>query len=1143
MLLCERSVGRYHTVMRRPIILVVAMLIVVIVMAVVFVNVFPTLVTHAPAPQPDAPTDAQSIEANNRGVGLMGRYEYENARQVFAELVEQHPDWLQARINLAIATLNRQRDGDEPAALDILDEVLAIEPDHLQAQYVSGLLRLYLDEPDRAMEHFRFVAQRDADDPYAAYYVAQSYAQRGEHEEALQWYRNALEVDPYLRSAYYGKFQALQRLGRQDEAVEFLEMFQRLDGNPRARLVDFVYTRMGPKGEAIAVGVEHPVVADLPQGRVFQAPRPLQTINEETVHFDWGRREGAALPVIHVVDIDGDGELDLFLSNGLRDPGANTHHAVLFGVGDGTFRLDWQHPLSQIEHVNAVAWGDVDNSGRVDAYLLRAGENQLWMQDEAGQWRDVTSEANLSRGADGNSIHGMMFDADHDGDLDIFIINSDAPNELQNNNFDGTFQPLASEHGLAGDEEGGVQIIAADLEGDRDLDLIVLNRDVPHEVYVNDRLWRYTAAKGFDAFMNTPTAAVVAGDVDADGRTELYALHADDGTVLRWTSDADGQWASEVIVQRPELQGGAGGRLALVDVTGDGVAEVLVSAGNTLKVVGLQQRVGEVIETIDLPVANVWAYGNFDARGPWLVTIDEAGLPMLHEPGPGRLNFALVSFTGKEDAGQSMRSNASGIGTYYAARIGSRWVAGHTLGNDSGPGQSLQPVAIGLGGAERIDFLHIDWPDGVFQSELDLAAAQHHVIPETQRQLSSCPVLWAWDGEKYEFVSDVLGVGGIGFLAGGPGEYAPSRPWERFMFPLDFLQPKDGRYHIKLGEPMEEACYLDSAILVVYDLPPGWSMTLDERMHIGGPAPTGESRFYRESMVPKQAVNDRGQNVTAVVQEANLQAAPVGEVDLRFIGRLKRDNVVTLTFPQPIDSRDGQPLLIADGWIEYPYSQTVFSAWQAGAGYRAPTIEARGNDGQWHIVLEQFGYPAGMPRQMSVPLEGLPEGTRQLRISTNQEIFWDRLMIAWAEDAPDEMQRQTLDLASARLWRSGFARRADLPQRLPYYDYADRVPLWDTRHQAGWYTRFGPVEKLIRHANQALAIFGPGEEIHMEFSVPDAPVSDGWTRVHVLETTGWCKDMDLFTRDGETLEPLPGEQTPERLELHERFNTRYESGR
>jgi len=44
-----------------------------------------------------------------------------------------------------------------------------------------------------------------------------------------------------------------------------------------------------------------------------------------------------------------------------------------------------------------------------------------------------------------------------------------------------------------------------------------------------------------------------------------------------------------------------------------------------------------------------------------------------------------------------------------------------------------------------------------------------------------------------------------------------------------------------------------------------------------------------------------------------------------------------------------------DGWIEYPYAQTLFAAWQAGAAYRAPTIDARGADGRWRLLRREFG--------------------------------------------------------------------------------------------------------------------------------------------------------------------------------------------
>ena len=78
-----------------------------------------------------------------------------------------------------------------------------------------------------------------------------------------------------------------------------------------------------------------------------------------------------------------------------------------------------------------------------------------------------------------------------------------------------------------------------------------------------------------------------------------------------------------------------------------------------------------------------------------------------------------------------------------------------------------------------------------------------------------------------------------------------------------------------------------------------------------------------------------------------------------------------------------------------------------------------------------------------------------------------------------------------------------------------------------------------------MAIFGPGEEVHVEFEAPREPVAEGWTRRLVLEVEGWCKDMDLFTLDGETVEPLPpaGPDPARREALHERYNTRYRSGR
>src|SRR5690606_8142610 len=127
------------------------------------------------------------------------------------------------------------------------------------------------------------------------------------------------------------------------------------------------------------------------------------------------------------------------------------------------------------------------------------------------------------------------------------------------------------------------------------------------------------------------------------------------------------------------------------------------------------------------------------------------------------------------------------------------------------------------------------------------------------------------------------------------------------------------------------------------------------------------------------------------------RAAPPGPLDPRFLGRLATAQVIELRFDRPLDAHPGQPLLLAQGWIEYPYSQTVYAAWQAGAAYEPPTLQARDAAGHWHTLLPAFGYPAGRPRAMAVPLRDLPSGTQALRISSNQEIYWDHLSIVWAE--------------------------------------------------------------------------------------------------------------------------------------------------
>jgi hypothetical protein len=1089
--------------------------------------------------------DAAAVAANNHAVGLMGRFEYANAQAEFSSLASQWPEWSDFKVNLAIATLNKQQAGDEEAALELAREVIEADPANLRAHYVAGLIHLYLGATAEARAEFSYVTGADPEDAHAAYYLAQSLAQLGDYAGALPWFERAMKLNPYLRSAYYGGFQSLQRLERPQEAQAVAADYQRLENNPRSVLAEFKYTRMGPKGEALAIDLPGKEAAVRPPGALFTDPEPL-VIDQAAAPY-WRTAPKDRFSSFTTADMKGDSHPDLFITGAIEvaDERGETlgGNLVLQGRGDGSFSVDTDHPLATVDKVNAALWGDYDNDGLLDVYLCRNGQNQLWRQTATDHWQDVT-ESTLTAGANLDTVDGAFFDADHDGDLDLFLVNGNGPNELLNNNLDGSFRPLAQDHGLAGQDPASIKVLPADIDNDRDADLIVLNRNKPHEVYINDRLWSYRPASNYAAFANMPALAVVAADIDADGQIELYSVNHL-GELLRWQTGADGLVESDSLATPLLLKNVKQLSLATNDVDGDAVPDLIVTIPAGWMVLSIGADAAETLFSFetptDAPLTASLPFISSPFSGPAMLThsANDTGLSVWR-PGPGRFPFITLALSGRQENAESMRSNASGIGSRVSVRTGSRWSLLQTYRNHSGPGQSLQPLAVGLNGEQQADFVSIDWSDGVFQSEIGIASGQLQRITETQRQLSSCPVLFAWNGQQFAFVSDILGVGGMGFFV-APGEYATPRPRENFLLPEGSLQAKDGHYQIKIGEPMEENAYLDAARLAVYDLPPGWQMVLDERMGILGPEPSGEARFYRYEQMPVSAVNDRGEQTLDSVLSADGVAAPVGELDKRFIGRLENEHILTLDFPQPLDLHEGLPLLVMDGWVEYPYSQTNFAAWQAGATYDAPTLEAFAA-GKWQMLHQQFGYPAGMPRRMSVPLNDLPQGTTSLRLRTNMQVYWDRIAVAYAQDLPG-YKKQFLPLSSARLGKTGFAKRINHEQFRPDYDYQDLSPFWDTRYMSGYYTRLGSVDELVSTQDDAVAVLGPGEEVHLEFETAE-PVPVGWRRYFVLETNGWAKDMDLFTGDGETVGPLPSTGKPETIrdQLHAKYNTRYQSG-
>ncbi len=121
-----------------------------------------------------------------------------------------------------------------------------------------------------------------------------------------------------------------------------------------------------------------------------------------------------------------------------------------------------------------VCLGDVDGDGRADVFLARTeGPNALYRN--LGDWRfeDITGMAHVAA-ADRYSTGCAFADIEGDGDLDLVLVSTTGPNAIFLNDGHGLF----TEHrdlGLDPAGKGGTTVTLADVDGDGRLELFVAN--------------------------------------------------------------------------------------------------------------------------------------------------------------------------------------------------------------------------------------------------------------------------------------------------------------------------------------------------------------------------------------------------------------------------------------------------------------------------------------------------------------------------------------------------------------------------------------------------------------------------------------------------------------------------------------------
>jgi len=478
---------------------------------------------------------------------------------------------------------------------------------------------------------------------------------------------------------------------------------------------------------------------------------------------------------------------------------------------------------------------------------------------------------------------------------------------------------------------------------------------------------------------------------------------------------------------------------------------------------------------------------------------------------------------------QLMRTNSHAIGTRVILEGQGMHVTYDHTTPDSGLGQSIAPVVLGVGTRDHIDLVHLRWPDGVIQCELNVAANQTRTLAENNRKEGSCPVLFTWNGHRFVCIGDFLGGGGLGYLV-APGVYSQPDRDEAVAIGGDQLRAAGGVFRLAITEPMDEIAYLDHVRLEVVDRPPGVSSTPDERFAPAGLRPTGKLLAWKEAIEPVRATDLENRDMTETLRHWDRRTVDTFRKREGWIGYAAEHGII-LDFGDRLGrfSPDDRLVLCLAGWVEYPYSQTNYAAATAGVALLPPSLERRRDDGSWEVIEPHAGYPAGLPRLMTLDLTGKLAGPRcVLRIKTNMECYYDQAFIAVRDRAAEaSLHVAALPVARAVLGYRGYTREVSPDGRPPLiydYDYVDPAPL---ARFAGKLTRFGDVAPLLRSDDDRLCVVGPGDEVRLEFDATAVPpLPRGWTRSYVLRSFGYCKDADPFTATSDTVGPLPWRGMP-----------------
>lgn len=765
-----------------------------------------------------------------------------------------------------------------------------------------------------------------------------------------------------------------------------------------------------------------------------------------------------------------------------------------------------------------------------DLVLYGPAGVQLWKNQAAADGRSRTwvkvDKTGLEDLREVTSVTAA--DLDHDGDLDLAVVTKSGL-QLWSNREEFTFKNISDQSQLPPAGFTIEQMIAVDWDRDVDLDLVLVGNDPGKFGASNGVLLNRLHGVLEWAPLNVELGVTSGGirqaallDADQNASWDLAVVCENQGAIGFTATHSAGKVIPLRTAELPDLLRAG---LLTFDYDNDGYLDLLSWQATGLQVHrgGMQGRFAVQKAVLANPTkADVkeCLTGDLDGDGDLDVLVRTAnGLELLSNEGGNRnhwLDVRLRARTIKDSvAGAGLaakRVNHQGIGSLVELQVG---------GSYQPQVVAQESIHFGLGQRTAADLLRVVWTNGVPQGLLDVKGDWE--ICEIQAPKGSCPFAYTWNGERYEFFTDLLWNAPLG-LQFAEGVIAPARAWEYLKIPGNRLLPQGDQYVMQITEELWEATYFDQVELLAVDHPADVEIYSNEKV---GPASLSEFKIHtvRQPRPVVAARDQRGRDVFAeiaaedgVYTKGYDQVLRQGlttehwlELDLGKLDLGKSDQPVPLT-------------LFLTGWM-YPTETSISVAVSQNpknAQARPPALWIPDAQGKWTEIRPFMGFPGGKTKTIAIDLTGVFQGDdHRLRIVTNMQFHWDHAFVS-AGETPAEFQVQPLQLVSADLHYRGLSRHYWPAGNGPdQYDYSSVLPGPEWPPMQGFFTRYGDIQELLTKSDDQLAVIGAGDEMTLKFSPPAEPLPEGWKRDFILHSVGWDKDADLNTLYSQTVEPLP----------------------